>query len=609
MTESKRIPTRTISRRTLFGGTAGVAALAALGATATPAAAQANAGAAMPFKTLGAETGALGGGASVTRFTVGTAVPTAASLELEASGYAYVRLAATGQSVTLRNTTGVRANALVVRAALPDAPGGGGVTATLALYVDGVFRQHVTLSSAQTYLYRGSTANPKDPTGGQAHRFYNDFPFFVTGAAIAPGSTVMLRKDAANTAAWYAIDCVDFENVGPARTRPANSVSVLDYGADPNFGADSTAAIQNAVDAARGTGRPVWIPEGKYLTHATTGTQLDFTGVTVTGAGMWRTILYRRVPLPSNSTYRSRYIVGSGTSISHLQIDSNALYRGNNRAGGADYSLEAWGAGGWAIDSVWTRHCDANWLSGSNGTVRNCRSSDSYGDGFNVNNSNAPNPDKLGRDILVQNNYQRGAGDDGFAVYSDAGTAGASAQIERVRVLNNTSVAPYWANGLRIAGGRDIEFRNNLVDSVSSNSAIDIGVYGDTGFPLESATVTGNVFIGGGGWNSTRHGVRITSPNANSLFPNAYTRVTFSNNTVRGSLRAGIFVDLTRNDVTASGNTVDGPANQGVYIRTSVTGTGDFNDNTVRNLRAGQAAFQNDSPTTFPVTGSGNSWQ
>ncbi|MFB7493202.1 hypothetical protein ACFC09_00590 [Streptomyces sp. NPDC056161] len=51
---------------------------------------------------------------------------------------------------------------------------------------------------------------------------------------------------------------------------------------------------------------------------------------------------------------------------------------------------------------------------------------------------------------------------------------------------------------------------------MSSNSALDVGVFGDAGRPLESATISGNVLIGGGGWNGVRHGVRvpISSPPA-----------------------------------------------------------------------------------------------
>ncbi|MEU9149786.1 glycosyl hydrolase family 28-related protein [Streptomyces sp. NPDC048417] len=571
-----------------------------VGADAEPVAA--TAGATTPFVTVEAETGTLGGAAAVRSLKPGATVPSVATLETEASGNALVELRNTGDSVTLKNGSGRQADSLVVRASIPDAAAGGGIDATLDLYVNGTYRQAITLSSKQAWNYRDATTNPDDPhAGGMPYRFYNEFPVKVTGAAIPAGGTLTLRKDSANTAAVYDVDSVDLEHVGAARTQPANSLSVVDYGADPNFGTDSTAAIQNTVNAARTQGRSVWIPPGKYLTNSLSGTTLNFTGVTVEGAGMWYTTIYRKPPLPA--TWRSQILVGSGTTLRDLQIDSNAVWRGVGGSGGADYGINASGAGGWLVERIWTRHTDANWLSGSNGTVRDSRTADSYGDGFNINNGNTPNPDKLGYHITVQNNFARGTGDDSFATYSDAGASGTNGQVDGAKILNNTAIAPWWANGLRIAGGQHVEMTNNLVNGVSSNSALDIGVFGDTGHPLESATVSGNVLIGGGGWNGVRHGVRISSPASTSLYPDAYTHVTLSGNVLRGAFRAGLYIDRKNVDVTLTGNTVDAPADQGIWIAAGVTGTGTFSGNTIQNLRAGKAATQNDSPSTFHISG------
>jgi hypothetical protein len=335
---------------------------------------------------------------------------------------------------------------------------------------------------------------------------------------------------------------------------------------------------------------------------------LDFTGVKVQGAGMWYSTIYRKVPLPAVS-WRSQILVGSGTTLTDLQIDANAVWREVRGTGGSDYGVNASGAGGWLVDRIWTRHTDANWLSGSNGIIQNSRTADSYGDGFNANNSNTPSPDKLGHNITIRNNFARNTGDDSFATYSDAGASGTNGQMTGTKILNNTAVAPWWANGIRIAGGRNVEVKDNLVNSVSSNNAMDISVFGDTGRPLESATVSGNVLIGGGGWNGIRYGVHIGSPSPSSLYPTAFTNVTVKDNVIRGSLRAGVFVDLTRNNVTLTNNTIDRPAKQGVWIRSGVTGTGNFAHNTVTNPLAGQVAYQNDSPNTFKVTLTCNSWQ
>ncbi|MFE6030196.1 right-handed parallel beta-helix repeat-containing protein [Streptomyces niveus] len=578
-----------------------VAARAEAGADANAVAAAA--GATTPFVTLEAEAGQRGGGATVRSISPGATAPTKATLETEASGYALVELKSNGDSVTLPNSTGKSANTLVVRASIPDAPGGGGITATLNLYVNNVFRQAITLDSRQAWNYRGATTNPDDPNaGGQAYRFYNEFPVWVTGAPIAAGSTIKLQKAAGNTAAVYDIDSVDLENVAPALTQPANSISVVSNGADPKFVKDSTVAIQNTVNTARAEKKSVWIPPGKYLTNSLVSKPLDFTGVKVQGAGMWHSTIYRKVPLPANS-WRSQILVGSGTTLTDLQIDANAAWRGVGGDGGSDYGINASGAGGWLVDRLWTRHIDANWLSGSNGVLQNSRTADSYGDGYNINNGNTPHPDKLGLNITVRNNFARNTGDDSYATYADAGANGDNGQVSGAKILNNTAIAPWWANGIRIAGGRNVEVKNNLVNSVSSNSALEISVFGDSGHPLESATVSGNVLLGGGGWNGTRHGVHIGSPAATSQFPDAYTNVTMSDNIMRGALRAGLQIDKSRVKVTLTNNTIDRPAKQGIWIPAGVTGTGALTGNTVQNLLPGQVAIQNDSSATFKITG------
>lgn len=89
--------------------------------------------------------------------------------------------------------------------------------------------------------------------------------------------------------------------------------------------------------------------------------------------------------------------------------------------------------------------------------------------------------------------------------------------------------------------------------------------------------------------------MKITSPSSTSLFPNAFTTVTLSNNRLRGALRAGILVDRTRINVTLT-NTIDKPARQGTFVNSGVTGTGKFSGNLIQNLQPGQAATQNDSP-------------
>lgn len=565
-------------------------------------------GARTPFTTLEAEAGTLGGGATIRSFVLGSPVPNNATLELESSGGALVEFNANGQSVSWTNPVH-NANTIVIRDSIPDAPNGGGITATIDLYVDGVFRQAITLSSKQSWNYNNSKTTPDDPTGGGTPwHFYNEDRAFITGAPIAAGSTITLQRDAANTAAVYDIDCIDLEFVHPPREQPANSLSVLSYGADPTFTSDSTIAIQKCINDARSQGKSVWIPPGKYMVASLASTPLSVTGVTVEGAGMWYSMIYKNVPLPAPARWRSEILVGSGATLRDLSIDSDTIYRGLAGAGGDDYGINASGAGGWLIERIWVQHCDAQWLTGSNGIIQNSRVADSWADSINLNNSNSPSPDKAGLNLTARNNFVRGGGDDGIATYSDSGSSGLNTEMDGTHILNNTSVAPYWANAIRIAGGKNIVVKNNLATDPAANNGMDISVFGTTGHPVDSATISRNVILRGGGWNgANRHGMNVASGRGN--FSSSYTNATLIRNTIRDSRRSGLIVGPILVNLTTSCNTIDHPAAKGIWIQSGVTGTGLFDSDIVTNLNPGQVAFQNDSPNTFTSTQTDTSLQ
>ncbi|EEF60586.1 discoidin domain-containing protein [Pedosphaera parvula] len=568
------------------------------------------AGANTPFTTLEAEAGTPGGGASVRAFIPGTTVPNAPTMELEASGLACVLLTNADDSISWTNPV-ANANAIVIRDCIPDATNGGGITAAINLYVDGIFRQTITLSSKQSWNYRNSTTTPDDPNGGGTPwHFYNEDRALIAGTPVAAGSVITLQNDATNTAAFYDIDSIDLENAPPSRTQPGNSLSIVTYGADPNFTTDSKTAIQNCINAARSQGKTVWIPPGKYMVNNLTSGGLDLRGVTVEGAGMWHSMVYKNIPLPPQTTpWRSNIQLNTNSVLRDISIDSNAIYRDIGGISGDDYGLTAVG-NNWLIERVWVQHCDANWLSGSNGIIRDSRVADSWGDGINLNNGNTPDLSKLGISLTASNNFVRGSGDDGFATYSDAGASGTNPQMQNTKIVNNTSIATYWANGIRVAGGTNVVVQNNLVDSVSANNGMEVSIFGNTGNPLDSALISGNVILRGGGWNSTdRHGMHVGSLSSTATFSNAYTRATITNNIIRASLRAGLDIGARLETLIVSHNVIDRPAQQGIWIPSGVTGTGLFEYNNVTNLNANKAAFQNDSTSTFTATLVSNSWQ
>ena len=74
-----------------------------------------------------------------------------------------------------------------------------------------------------------------------------------------------------------------------AQTQPANTLSILSYGAGTNL-ADNSTAIQNCINAAQAQGKGVWIPAGVY----TNKNRLTGTGILIAGAGMTNSVLYRQ---------------------------------------------------------------------------------------------------------------------------------------------------------------------------------------------------------------------------------------------------------------------------------------------------------------------------
>ncbi|MDB5014898.1 MAG: uncharacterized protein JWQ25_3100, partial [Daejeonella sp.] len=546
-------------------------------------------GATTPFKTLEAEAGTLAGGAAIRTMNV---LPATSTVETESSGRKLVELNALNESVTFSNTTGITANTIVARVSIPDASGGGGTTATLNLYVNGVFRQALTITSKQSWVYGGNGLE-NNPSFGQAQVFYSETRALITGAAIAPGSTIMLKKDAANTSPYYHIDLIDLENRGAAKAQPANTLSVISYGAIADDNIDDTTPIQNCINAAQSQGKGVWIPAGLFRI----GNRVSATGITISGAGMWYTDIYKTVPIPNNASVRCDFYLKNCT-IRDMHMDANAI--GRERVNGSDYGVQPYGAGGWLVERVWIEHADAGvWASGTNGMVKDCRVNNTWGDGINLNNGIGV--DKLGKNLTAQNNYVRCTGDDGYAINNSIQDGG---PMDNAQLLNNTSIGVWRANGLRIAGGKNHIVRDNLICDPAAQNGLVVGVF-HAGAALESALVENNTVIRGGGfapYGGVGAGILIGHENT-------AVAATVRNNTVIDSYRYGILIGTNTVNVTLESNIVNHPATTGVYIRPNTAGTGQIRYNTVTNLNSGQVAYKNDATSTFAATLTANSWQ
>ncbi|MFG2819144.1 carbohydrate-binding protein [Kitasatospora sp. NPDC048365] len=594
-------------------------------AASAASAASSTVGATTAFTGFEAEAGTPGGGAAVTAVTV---APTTrySSAALEASGHAYVRLGGTGQSVQWTNTTGRPISFLNVRASIPDSPSGGGTTATLDLYVDGIFRQALDLNSKQSWVYEGgsnnyNTSDNQNPSDGNPRVFWDEAHTFVTGAPIPAGATFSLRKDAANTAAFYDIDVLDAENPPPPGTQPADSLSITSCGAvadtTPTNGTaapgsvDSGPAIQTCIDQAQTQHRTLWIPPGTFYVKGTRG--LNAQGITIAGAGQWYSTVYRDVPVPNTTPLAALFNLTSCT-VRDFHIDANAVSR--STIGGDGGAMDTTGTN-WSASGIWTQHTMSGfWASGTGGKVSNSRLTSIWADGININNV-ALGAD-TGNDLTVTDNFVRGTGDDAIAVNSvdyntnSDGTRTYYRPMTDATVSNNTSVAPWGGKGVGIYGGSGHHITGNRVSDTARYIGLGAGRFGVNGSDLLSATVTGNTVVRSGG-NAYSQGQPALHVGNGGDGQNTGTvdNVTVTGNTVTDSLYDAVGFSTSTNTQLRD-NTLTNPGRNGVVIAPpfypAPTGSATITGNTLTGLKSGALAYANNSGG-FTASLSGNSWQ
>ncbi|MFI9103143.1 carbohydrate-binding protein [Streptomyces fildesensis] len=593
--------------------------------TATAATApSATVGATTGFTSFEAESGALSGGAAVTSVT---AAPTDqySSAALEASGHAYVRLGGTGQSVRWTNTTGQPISFLNVRASIPDSPSGGGITATLDLYVNGTLRQALNLNSKQSWVYEGNnnynTSDNQSPADGNPRIFWDESHTFVTGAPIPAGATVSLQKDAANSASFYDIDVIDAENPPAPLTQPAGSISITSCGAvaddNPTNGSgdshaiDSGPAIQNCIDQAQSQGKVLWIPQGTFYVKGTAG--LHAQGITIAGAGQWYSTVYRDVPVPNSTPLAALFSVTSCT-VRDFHIDANAISR--STIGGDGGAMDTTGSN-WSASGIWSQHTMSGfWASGTGGKVSNSRLTSIWADGINVNNVSLGAD--TGNSLTVTNNFVRGSGDDAIAVNSvnyntnSDGTKTYYHPMTDITVSNNTSIAPWGGKGVAIYGGSGHQVTNNRISDTARYIGLGAGRFGVNGNDLLSATLAGNTVLrsGGNAYSQGQPALHVGN-GGDGQNTGIVDKVTLTGNTVSDSLYDGIGFSASTNTLLQN-NVIADPGRNGVVIAPpfypAPTGSATITGNTLTGLKTGMTAFANNS-SGFTASLSDNSWQ
>jgi CARDB/F5/8 type C domain len=412
-------------------------------------------GATMPYDSYEAEDGVLAGGATVVgpNRTIG-------DLGGEASGRKAVKLTSTGSSVefTTKNST----NTLVTRFAIPDASGGGGINATLDIYVDGTFLKAIDLTSHYAWLYGSETSPGNSPDSTPRHIY--DEAHVLLGTTVAAGHKIRLQKDAANSAAYYSIDFVDTEQVAPiANPDPSK------YAVPAGFAQQD---VQNALDKARQdpslTG--VYLPAGTYQTSSKL--QVYGKAIKMIGAGPW----YTQFQAPTGQENTDIGI--RADSSANGSTFSGFAYFGNytSRIDGPGKVFDFQNVANDTINDIWVEHMVCMYWGNNTDhmTITNARIRDTFADGVNMTNGSSDN--------LVSNDEARSTGDDSFALFAatDSGSTG-----ERNNVLQNlTAILPWRAAGLAVYGGQDNTVKNVYIADTLTYSGITISSL-DFGYPME----------------------------------------------------------------------------------------------------------------------------
>ncbi len=359
----------------------------------------------------------------------------ATQIQAEAIGRQAVQLDKVGDYVEF--TTTAPANSIVVRYSIPDAPTGGGISATLGLYVNGTRVKSMNLTSHYSWSYNGEyipavatdtagAASLNDPTKPYPHTFFDEYnsgpgdgPENLPALAEIPaGAKVRLQRDAQDTAGFYVIDLVDFEEVPAALPMPAGFTSITDpslgVNIKPNDGIDHADDLEKVLLS----GVPkLYFPPGeyivrKYVTYAS-NVALDNMGTEIAGAGPWYTrilgkqaIFFCDVMAPCN--VHDLAIFGDSVARDEPVNGAQKAFAGPQGNGTQLYNL-------WIeheVAGIWVGNDPDNQKNGptQNLHIHDVRIRDTYADGINLDNGTSS--------TLVENCHMRNTGDDAATAWA-----------------------------------------------------------------------------------------------------------------------------------------------------------------------------------------------
>ena len=508
-----------------------------------------------------------------------------------------------------------QANSINLRYSIPDSSSGGGINASLSLYINGVKQPDLQLTSQYSWVYgppNFSNCNGTDwsntPGGTASHQFDEMHKLLPQMAA---GTTVKLQVDSEDTAPWYAIDVADFQEVPAALSEPSGYISVTDtpYNADPTGKTDATTAIQNAVNAGESQGKGVWIPQGTYLVTS----HILVNNVTLTGAGPWYSIL---TGAPSGGGNGNN--VNNGTGVG---VYGNDAYDGSTSSNVtlSNFAIEGQitnrvdclqdnGIGGSLnnsnISNIWIEHTKVGmWFDGpfSGLTISGCRIDSTLADGINFHR-NITNSS-------VTQTIVRGTGDDGLAMWSASDNVPATGDSSD-SFDHDTVQSPYLANGIAIYGGNGNSAANDVVTGSQYRGGgimLDYEDFSNNTVPFAGTTTISNDTInstaGFGDQGIQQFGALMFWADSGSI--NA--PFTVSGDEIDNSQYAAISFDGGNPISTVSMNGVNINGAEFAFSNKVSTITGSANNVTASNLSVGGMESCEGSGSWNVTMGSGNS--
>ncbi|MBA3469045.1 MAG: carbohydrate-binding protein [Herpetosiphonaceae bacterium] len=541
------------------------------------------AGATLPFVEVQAEDAATNGVViGPDRFYPGLAT--------EAIGRRAVTLNSAGQYVEF--TVPRASNSIVMRYSIPDNATGTGLDATISLSINGAIQPKLALTSRYGWIYGGYPFN-NNPGDARPHHFYDEVHRQV--APLAAGAKVRIYIGSGDTAPSYTIDLMDFEQVAPALTQPAGSLSLTaDFGADPSGVADSTAATQTAVNTASSQGKVLWVPPGTYKIN----TQILINNVTIRGAGMWHSTFNFITSFGNNEGFYGNYAPNPSTNVhlSDFAIFGNVITRVDNDQingiGGAFNNS--------TIERLWIEHTKCGlWLDGpfDNLKVSQMRIRNQNADGVNFH--------KGVTNSSFTNSHFRNTGDDAMAMWSDSN--GTTIANRNNTFAFNTIEMPVLANGIALYGGTDNSVTDNYIaDQQAEGGGIHVGNrFSPVTAVAGTTTIARNVVVRAGsrdyynGWNFGTGALwffaldqdmtGIINVEDNQFIDSNYEAIHFIGNNVRN-------VNFNRNQIIGAGT---------YAIEIRAAGSATFNNTTVSGLGRGSIFSCRSDFTIIKGTGNG----